>query len=314
MVASCSGAILTSLFVTPLDVVKIRLQAQKSPFPKGKCFVYCNGLMDHICVCENGNSKAWYKASGHFNGTLDAFVKIVRGEGIKALWSGLPPTLVMAVPATVVYFTCYDQLCAALRVRMGDYAQEAPLVAGAVARVGSATVISPLELIRTKLQAQKQSYGELTNCIRSAVQSEGWLSLWRGLGPTLFRDVPFSAMYWYNYEKGKSWLCERYNTREPTFSITFISGAVSGSIAAVVTLPFDVVKTRRQGPTSTFSVMTRIVAQDGFGGLFAGGFLPRLIKVAPACAIMISTYEFGKAFFRKHNQERILRPLQTSNT
>ncbi|XP_022621937.1 solute carrier family 25 member 40 isoform X2 [Seriola dumerili] len=327
MVASCSGAILTSLFVTPLDVVKIRLQAQKSPFPKGKCFVYCNGLMDHLCVCENGNSKAWYKAPGHFNGTLDAFVKIVRREGIKALWSGLPPTLVMAVPATVIYFTCYDQLCAALRVRMGTWAEEAPLLAGAIARVGSATVISPLELIRTKLQSQKQSYRELTDCIRSAVETEGWLSLWRGLGPTLLRDVPFSAMYWYNYEKGKSLLCEHYNTREPTFTITFISGAASGSIASIVTLPFDVVKTRRQVElgelqaknlscqvsSSTFSVMSRIVAQYGFGGLFAG-FLPRLIKVAPACAIMISTYEFGKAFFRKHNQESILRPLQTSNT
>ncbi|KAM8735060.1 mitochondrial glutathione transporter SLC25A40 isoform 2-T2 [Acanthopagrus schlegelii] len=327
MVASCSGAILTSLFVTPLDVVKIRLQAQKNPFPKGKCFVYCNGLMDHICVCENGNSRAWYKAPGHFSGTLDAFIKIVRREGIKALWSGLPPTLVMAVPATVIYFTCYDQLCAALRFRMGDYSQEAPLLAGAIARVGSATVISPLELIRTKLQSQKQSYRELTDCIRSAVQSEGWWSLWRGLGPTLLRDVPFSAMYWYNYEKGKSWLCERYNTREPTFTITFMSGAASGSFASVVTLPFDVVKTRRQVElgelqaknlssqvsSSTFSVMRRIVAQDGFGGLFAG-FFPRLIKVAPACAIMISTYEFGKAFFRKHNQERILVPLQTSST
>ncbi|XP_045900834.1 solute carrier family 25 member 40 [Micropterus dolomieu] len=327
MVASCSGAILTSLFVTPLDVVKIRLQAQKNPFPKGKCFVYCNGLMDHICVCENGSSKAWYKASGHFNGTLDAFVKIVRHEGLKALWSGLPPTLVMAVPATVIYFTCYDQLCAALRVRMGDHTQEAPLLAGAIARVGSATVISPLELIRTKLQSQKQSYRELTDCIRSAVQREGWLSLWRGLGPTLLRDVPFSAIYWYNYEKGKSWLCEWYNTREPTFTITFISGAVSGSIASIVTLPFDVVKTRRQVElgelqaknlscqvsSSTFRVMSRIVAQDGFSGLLAG-FLPRLIKVAPACAIMISTYEFGKAFFRKHNQERILGSLQTSNS
>ncbi|XP_069552096.1 mitochondrial glutathione transporter SLC25A40 [Brachyistius frenatus] len=327
MVASCSGAILTSLLVTPLDVVKIRLQAQKNPFPNGKCFVYCNGLMDHLCVCENGTSKAWYKAPGHFSGTLDAFMTIARREGIKALWSGLPPTLVMAVPATVIYFTCYDQLCAALRVRMGERAQEAPLFAGAIARVGSATVISPLELIRTKLQSQKQSYRELTHCISSAVETEGWLSLWRGLGPTLLRDVPFSAMYWYNYELGKSWLCERYNTREPTLTITFISGAVSGSIASIITLPFDVVKTRRQVEvgelqaknlscqvsSSTFSVMSRIVAQDGFVGLFAG-FLPRLIKVAPACAIMISTYEFGKAFFRKHNQERIIGPLQTSNT
>lgn len=327
MVASCSGAILTSLFVTPLDVVKIRLQAQKNPFPKGKCFVYCNGLMDHICVCENGNSKAWYKAPGHFSGTVDAFIKIVRHEGIKSLWSGLPPTLVMAVPATVIYFTCYDQLCAALRVRMGDYAQEAPLLAGAIARVGSVTVISPLELIRTKLQSEKQSYREVIDCVRSAVQTEGRLSLWRGLGPTLLRDVPFSAMYWYNYETAKAWLCEWGNTREPTFAITFMSGAVSGSVASIVTLPFDVVKTRRQvelgelqaknlshqASSSTFSVMSRIVAQNGVGGLFAG-FLPRLIKVAPACAIMISTYEFGKTFFRKHNQERLLVPLQTSNT
>ncbi|XP_029959536.1 mitochondrial glutathione transporter SLC25A40 [Salarias fasciatus] len=324
MVASCSGAVLTSLFVTPLDVVKIRLQAQKNPFPKGKCFVYCNGLMDHICVCENGNSKAWYKVPGRFSGTLDAFIQIVRHEGIKSLWSGLPPTLVMAVPATVIYFTCYDQLCAALRQRMGERAQEAPLLAGAIARVGSATVISPLELIRTKLQSQRQSYRELTSLIGSAVRTEGWLSLWRGLGPTLLRDVPFSAMYWYNYEMAKSWLCERYDAREPTFAITFASGATSGSIAAVVTLPFDVVKTRRQVElgelqakhlssrlsSSTFSVMSRIVAQDGFTALFAG-FLPRLIKVAPACAIMISTYEFGKAFFRKHNQERIIGTLQT---
>lgn len=324
MVSSCSGAILTSMLVTPLDVVKIRLQAQKNPFPKGKCFVYCNGLMDHLCVCENGNTKAWYKASGHFNGTLDALVQIVRREGVKSLWSGLPPTLVMAVPATVIYFTCYDQLCAALRLRMGDRAQEAPLLAGALARVGSATVISPLELIRTQLQAQKQSYGELTELIRSAVHTEGWLSLWRGLGPTLLRDVPFSAMYWYNYERSKSWLCERYNAIEPTFTITFISGALSGSIAAIVTLPFDVVKTRRQVElgelqakhlskqvsSSTFSTMGRIVAQDGFSALFAG-FIPRLVKVAPACAIMISTYEFGKAFFHKHNQERRIGKLQT---
>lgn len=97
--------------------------------------------------------------------------------------------------------------------------------------VGSATVISPLELIRTKLQSQKQSYGELTSLIRSAVQAEGWWSLWRGLGPTLLRDVPFSAMYWYNYERGKNWLCQWYNTREPTFTITFISGAGSGSVS-----------------------------------------------------------------------------------
>uniref|UniRef100_A0A9J7XET2 Solute carrier family 25 member 40 n=1 Tax=Cyprinus carpio carpio TaxID=630221 RepID=A0A9J7XET2_CYPCA len=285
MIASCSGAIITSLFVTPLDVVKTRLQVQRNPFPKGKCFVYCNGLMDHVCVCENGNSKAWYKKPGHFSGTLDAFIKIIRMEGIRSLWSGLPPTLVMAVPATVIYFTCYDQLCAVLKLRMGDRSDYAPLLAGAIARVGSVTVISPLELIRTKMQSEKQSYRELSAVIQSALHSEGWRSLWRGWGPTLLRDVPFSGQ-----------------------TLTF---------ASVVTLPFDVVKTKRQVElgelqtmklstqvsSSTYHLMKRIVAENGVSGLFAG-FLPRLIKVAPACAIMISTYEFGKAFFRRYNQKK----------
>lgn len=133
---------------------------------------------------------------------------------------------------------------------------------GAFVLVGSATLISPLELIRTKLQSQRQSYRELSAVIRSAVHTEGWLTLWRGLGPTLLRDVPFSgkgnagslfhlfhwmnewmhanptrvyarfsAMYWYNYEKGKTLLCHYNKTSEATFSITFVSGAVSGSVS-----------------------------------------------------------------------------------
>ncbi|MEQ2242567.1 hypothetical protein ILYODFUR_037119 [Ilyodon furcidens] len=65
---------------------------------------------------------------------MDAFYKIVCCAGVTALWSGLPPTLVMAVPATVIYFTCYDQLYTALRVRMGERAQEAPLLGVAIAR------------------------------------------------------------------------------------------------------------------------------------------------------------------------------------
>ena len=43
--------------MTPFDVVKIRLQAQQKEFMKSKCFVYCNGVMDVVCFCPNGQSK-----------------------------------------------------------------------------------------------------------------------------------------------------------------------------------------------------------------------------------------------------------------
>ena len=76
---------LVCVLVTPLDVVKIRLQAQQKPFRSGSYFVYSNGLMDCLCVCshcnETGNGftqrsrtlprfRPWYSRSGHFNGTL----------------------------------------------------------------------------------------------------------------------------------------------------------------------------------------------------------------------------------------------------
>ncbi|XP_005163986.2 mitochondrial glutathione transporter SLC25A39 isoform X2 [Danio rerio] len=332
MLASGTGAVLTSLFVTPLDVVKIRLQAQQTPLfqaiaaesrpwfrvtrpSKWKCFLYCNGLMDHVYVCQNMSSCSnLYKTSTHFSGTLDAFVKITHNEGLRSLWSGLPPTLVMAVPATVIYFTCYDQLRDFLCYSMGYHGDHIPLIAGGLARLGAVSVISPLELVRTKMQSRRLQYSELMVCIRSSVAQDGWLSLWRGWGPTVLRDVPFSALYWFNYELVKAQLCEHYRTPQASFTISFTAGAVSGAIAAVLTLPFDVVKTRRQiqlgemealgvsmkKPSSTWNMMRNIWIDMGYKGLFAG-FLPRVIKVAPACAVMISTYEFGKTFFQERN-------------
>ncbi|XP_070224958.1 mitochondrial glutathione transporter SLC25A40 [Bos mutus] len=317
MFASCTGAILTSLMVTPFDVVKIRLQAQNNPFPKGKCFLYSNGLMDHLCVCEEEGNKAWYKKPGHFQGTLDAFLKIILNEGIKSLWSGLPPTLVMAVPATVIYFTCYDQLTALLRSKLGENESRIPIVAGIVARLGAVTVISPLELIRTKMQSKKFSYEELHRFVSKKVSEDGWISLWRGWAPTILRDVPFSG----SEEELKSLLMKlKVESEKVGLKLNIQkrrSWHLVPSFAAVVTLPFDVVKTQKQTQLwiyesqkismplqmSTWTIMKNIVAKNGFSGLFTG-LIPRLIKIAPACAVMISTYEFGKSVFQKQNAQR----------
>ncbi|KAG9508667.1 Solute carrier family 25 member 40, partial [Fragariocoptes setiger] len=347
IISSTTGALATSLIVTPLDVVKIRLQAQKKNFYRNKCFLYCNGLMEHLCYCVNGNGNGhihgpngtsvavdprnikWYKRpiSGHFNGTLDALVKISKTEGITSLWSGLPPTLLMAIPATVVYFTVYDRLRAHLWRFCGTQEQPlwVPVFCGAFARCIAATTISPLELVRTKMQSTKLSYWEIGTAVRNLVQVEGYLSLWRGLAPTLLRDVPFSSIYWASYEclKGK------FNQRQPTWQFSLSAGAISGSLAAVITLPFDVAKTHRQielgekeimsnrpnassethaspprrkvTSSSVSDVLTRIYRQHGIPGLFSG-IVPRVIKVAPSCAIMISCYELGKQFFVTYNQ------------
>lgn len=98
-------------------------------------------------------------------GIKDAFYKISSREGMRSLWSGLSPTLVLAVPGTIVYFVCYEEF----RLKCKDYYLKMrpnhteqhfaiPLLSGVVARVISVSVVSPLELIRTKMQSQKLSY------------------------------------------------------------------------------------------------------------------------------------------------------------
>jgi solute carrier family 25 protein 39/40 len=332
MVSSCSGAILTSLFMTPLDVVKIRLQAQRKPLRSQSYFIYSNGLMDCLCVCshcneinsDNGSRRTAaasdirhshrQRPASHFLGVQDAFVKIARNEGITKLWSGLPPTLIQSVPATVVYFTVYDRLKYMLGYdEANPSTRYIPMVAGSCARLLSVTLMSPIELIRTKMQSNPLSYRQLGVAVRISIANNGMLSIMRGLGPSLLRDVPFSAFYWFSYEMCKA--RQLHDTGDTDLSIvhSFFCGAISGMIAAVITLPFDVIKTHRQielgeafvsggqkPVTSTWGLIVQLYQHEGFAALYAG-IVPRVMKVAPACAIMISTYEYGKSFFHHRN-------------
>lgn len=326
--SSCVGAVLTSVIMSPLDVVKIRLQAQQKPFKVGSCFIYSNGLMDCLCVCSHchgdANSKnsvssrirPWYERPGHFNGTLDAFIKITRTEGVTALWSGLPPTLLMSIPSTVIYFTAYDRIKYGLGYDEHDPStRHLPVAAGILARALAVVLFNPLELLRTKMQSSRLSYFQLKEAIKISIENNGLAFIMKGLGPSLLRDIPFSAIYWFGYEFTKSYQMRHYHTTDVNLILTFASGAVCGSLAALLTLPFDVVKTHRQielgeaqvaGTSkklvSTWTLLRELYGKRGFTALYAG-VVPRMIKVAPACAIMITTYECAKSFFRSQNKE-----------
>ena len=241
--------------------------------------------------------------------TLRTFAQLVRVEGFRSLYSGLIPTLLMAVPNTALYYSLYDTLRTRVKV-VGDTA--APLVAGMSARIVAASLISPLELMRTKMQAAGYKHS-LLHGMRVEVKKAGVRSLWRGLAPTLWRDVPFSGLYWLSFEKFLS-ASTRFvrgglepDNADPlpfqdAFAAAFIAGAGAGAVSAVATHPFDVMKTQVQvsmhdtgalRPPALTTVARTIIRAQGVRGLFAG-LVPRLAKVAPACAVMISTYEVGK--------------------
>ncbi|KAK5133043.1 hypothetical protein LTR08_008248 [Meristemomyces frigidus] len=374
MASAVTGSVLTSLLVTPLDVVRVRLQAQPSPSPTARLppFLHlppslgvsacCREVFwvqnnSQFCVASPPSSSAASAAvldeaaiisdcaaeesqRRTFNSTLDGLRKIARNEGVYTLWRGLSPTLAMAVPANVIYFAGYDWLRTGTRSPLVGRVSETyqPLVGGSIARILAALVVSPLEMLRTRMQASRS--GE-KGVLRATVQglkemasNEGYHSLWRGLSLTLWRDVPFSALYWWGYEYGRrrldearshpSTLLAHENHSKPAdlshsalLLDSFTAGAASGAIAALVTTPFDVAKTRKQTAMHDPGVriqdlpenrsmprfLWHIYSREGAGGLFKG-WAARCLKVAPACAIMISSYEVGKKMAGNVNDRR----------
>jgi solute carrier family 25 protein 39/40 len=111
------------------------------------------------------------------------------------LWSGLPPTLIMSLPNTIIYFTTYEQLKCFMGYKKTNLNPVIPGIAGGSARMLAVIVTSPLELIRTKKMSAQLSYPDLLKIFRELVEANGFQSLWRGLIPTIWRDLPFSGKF-----------------------------------------------------------------------------------------------------------------------
>ncbi|OAA62272.1 Mitochondrial carrier domain protein [Cordyceps fumosorosea ARSEF 2679] len=387
MISAMTGSLLTSLLVTPLDVVRVRLQSQKPPvsaidfsklaltphnltpiqtanlgvtaccrevFFAGNNAEFClaapqiEGIMAGVAGARAHDCAVQEVEKKTYKSTIDGLRKIARNEGVTTLWRGLSPTLVMTIPANIIYFTGYDNLRYHPKSPLSNLSSDyAPLAAGSIARVIAVAAVGPIELFRTRIQASGSASGhfmETLSGIKAMVAAEGYASLWRGFNLTLWRDVPFSSLYWWGYEtlrtkftdmreerRGRSLsrdedlLTARRRSRSnekqaETFLDSFSAGALSGAFASIVTMPFDVGKTRTQiysdgTPRRTVGtaagaapeeqnmirLLWHIFKTEGAAGLWRG-WIPRTLKVAPACAIMISSYEVGKRAFRSINE------------
>lgn len=365
MLAACSGSLLTSIVVTPFDVVRVRMQQQSAfPYepvaetttspqksaavasklqprintlnalkaakvfpvteiPSGVGVTKCcrdvfwfPSSIDYCVASELATQQSCAVKDSRFHGTWDALRKISGAEGISALWRGLSLTLVMSIPSNVVYFIAYEQMRDSSPIQ--EYEVLNPLLCGGLARSLAASVISPFELIKTRLQSARgeHAFRNTLTGVKDMVVNQGAGSLWRGLVLTLWRDVPFSGIYWVCVEAVRKQLAKtRYfdDVENPNHTLVpaFIAGSVGGAVAAFITTPFDVGKTRRQighhqcssSAMGMIPFMVRIYQTEGLSALFVG-LTPRILKVAPACAIMISSYEMGKRLFHQKNDSQ----------
>lgn len=106
---------------------------------------------------------------------------------------------------------------------------------------------------------------------------------------TLFYDIPGGVVHWTVYE--------HFRRRKDDWRFSAAaSGAVAGTVTAILTNPLDVVKTRivtrgeEKGHETIRAVIRRIFQESGIGG-FSRGIIPRVLHTAPNSAIYMWIFD-----------------------
>ncbi|XP_062949909.1 mitochondrial glutamate carrier 1 isoform X1 [Cynocephalus volans] len=141
-----------------------------------------------------------------------------------------------------------------------------------------------------------------TQLTRDLLQSRGISGLYKGLGATLLRDVPFSIVYFPLFANLNQ-LGRPASEEKSPFYVSFLAGCVAGSAAAVAVNPCDVVKTRLQS-------LQRGINEDTYSGIldcarkiwrhegpsaFLKGAYCRALVIAPLFGIAQVVYFLGIA-------------------
>lgn len=155
--------------------------------------------------------------------------------------------------------------------------QIANFMAGGIAGTLAAVVTSPLEIIKTQLQASKLSGTKketVVSVCEKIYEKDGLSGFTKGLKPMLFGIVPTRAIYFWSYTATKDGLSPIIGDNA---ACHLLSAFNAGVVSNTITNPLWMIKTRFQlladeaaGQTSFSNyqdVVKHIHREEGFGGL-----------------------------------------------
>ncbi|KAG8164431.1 hypothetical protein KVR01_006349 [Diaporthe batatas] len=276
LLAGGAAGTTVDLALFPLDTLKTRLQSSEGFF-----------------------------ASGGFRG-------IYRGVGSAALGSA---------PGAAFFFCTYEATKSALAEARragggggGGGGAVDHMLAASLGEVAACAVRVPTEVVKQRAQAGQHGGSSLSSlrailARRAEVGLPGvWRELYRGWGITILREVPFTVIQFPLWEAMKSYSRARKSqggaggggaagttsTADVSAAESALYGSVSGGVAAAVTTPLDVLKTRVMLSTErqrVWDIVTGILRQHGVRPFFAG-IGPRVMWISIGGAVFLGSYQW----------------------
>lgn len=224
----------------------------------------------------------------------------------KGLFNGVAPAIAASAPCAAVFFGAYDSMKRVLTDKLpDDYATVAHAGAAAGADIAQSVVRVPFEVVKQRVQAGVDASGRIA--LSNVLRTQGPRGLYRGWGALAMRDLPFDIIEFPLYEYFKhEWAKVKGEKLAPWQGS--LCGSAAGGIAAGLTTPLDVVKTRlmTQSPgqySGIVSCLQSILKDEGPGALFAGA-VPRMTSIAFGGAIFFGAYETAKSLISVKFEER----------
>jgi solute carrier family 25 S-adenosylmethionine transporter 26 len=182
----------------------------------------------------------------------------------------------------------------------------AHMLAATLGEIAACAVRVPTEVVKQRAQAkQHPSSRAALASILAQRKSHGvarmWAELYRGWGVTVMREVPFTVIQFPLWEKMKSWSLERRlgkgvgKASDVTAAESAVFGSLSGGVAAALTTPLDVLKTRLMLATkreSAVSITRGIWREEGPKAFFSG-LGPRTMWISIGGAVFLGSYQWA---------------------
>ncbi|GIZ43606.1 hypothetical protein CKM354_000682500 [Cercospora kikuchii] len=246
-----------------------------------------------------------------YKGNIEGWRTIIRGEGVRGLYTGGSPTFFgYSIQGALKYGwyeffkKFYSDLAGeenAVKYKTGIY-----LAGSASAEFLADIGLCPLEAVKVRMQTTMPPFAKGTfDGISKIVAAEGVGGLYKGIGPLWGRQIPYTMMKFASFETIVEMIYARLSKPKEEYSkaaqtgVAFTGGYMAGILCAIISHPADVMVSKlnanKKAGESAGAAMGRIYKEIGFSGLWSG--LPvRIVMIGTLTGLQWMIYDSFKIF------------------